>query len=265
MKTTDVIPLEEQIKLLAKLKKYLNDQHTATLLSLGISGSHLYGFNSPDSDIDLRGIAIVNTHGYLGLNRPMEQLQLKEGNMEIVIQEIGKMTSLALKSNCTILEQIETPQIYSTKEFLEWKPLVMEKMSKDGLYHSYKGMAMFNYHKFIKSGKKKSVKKYLYVTRALLSGRYALDNHSIQANMQDLGSYYHLLLVKQLIKAKKIGTEEGQLPAKVKEADLDTLIVDLMGKLDKAYVSSTLPEKASHDDWKEMNEWLIKMRKKYLV
>jgi len=266
MKTTDVISLEDQIRLLAKIKKYLNDQHVSTLLSLGISGSHLYGFNSPDSDIDLRGISISNTHQFLGLNRPMQNLDIKEGNMDIVIQEIGTITNLALKSNCTTLEQVIAPQIYSTPEFLEWKPMVLGMINKTGLYKSYKGMAIFNYQKFIKTGRKKTVKKYLYVYRALLAGTHALNSGIIQPELASLISgTQSLSLVKQLIKAKKKGIEEGELPSSIKEPDLDALVVQLMDRMDGAYQKSSLPDKLSHDAWKEMNEWLIKLRRKYLV
>jgi len=186
MNTNEIISLEDQIRLLAKTKKYLNDQHVSTLLSLGISGSHLYGFNSPDSDVDLRGIAISNTHQFLGLNRPMRNLDITEGNMDIVIQEIGTITNLALKSNCTTLEQVIAPQIYSTPEFLEWKSMVLGMMNKTGLYKSYKGMAIFNYHKFIKTGRKKTVKKYLYIIRSLLAGIYALEEGKINPNLPEL-------------------------------------------------------------------------------
>lgn len=258
------LPLEEQIKLIARIKKELQDQHTATLLNLTISGSHLYGWSSIDSDVDIRGIYIVNSNKFLGLNRPADEVHMSYGNIEIVLQEIGKMTDYALKSNCTMLEQIVAPSIYTTQEYLEWKPLALGKINKTGLYKSYKGMAMFNYSKFIKTGRKKTVKKYLYVYRALLSGVHALEAQVIQPNAVDLAKYYHVTSLKNLIKAKVNGIEEGELSKEFKEPDLDAEIVKWLGRIDLAYQKSTLPEKMSYADWKEMNEWIIKLRKKYM-
>lgn len=260
-----IISLEEQIKLLAKIKKHLQDQYTGTLLNLGISGSHLYGWSSKDSDIDLRGVFIVDSNKFLGLSRPTENVEMKEGNMDIVLQEIGKMTNLALKSNCTILEQIQAPQLYTTMDYLEWKPLIMDKISKSGLYNSYKGMAMFNYAKFIKTGRKKTIKKYLYVYRALLSGTHALEAQVIQPNALELARYYHVKQLKDLIKAKISGIEEETLNKEFNEVDLDREIVSWLARIDIAYRKSTLPDKASDEDWRNMNEWIIKQRKKYLT
>jgi len=72
-------------------------------------------------------------------------------------------------------------------------------------------------------------------------------------------------IIKRLLKIKKAGKEEGDLPSSIKEPDLDALIVVLMDKIDKAYQTSILPDKLHHDSWKEMNEWLIKLRRKYLI
>ncbi|HYE75664.1 MAG TPA: nucleotidyltransferase domain-containing protein, partial [Blastocatellia bacterium] len=37
------------------------------LLFMTISGAHLYGFPSPDSDYDLRGVHILPVHEVIGL------------------------------------------------------------------------------------------------------------------------------------------------------------------------------------------------------
>jgi len=48
------LDLEEQVKIISQIKNELG-KRSARLFSLMISGSHLYGFSSPDSDVDIRG------------------------------------------------------------------------------------------------------------------------------------------------------------------------------------------------------------------
>jgi len=40
-----------------------------------ISGAHLYGFASPDSDVDLRGAVLLPARALLGLHPPKETIQ----------------------------------------------------------------------------------------------------------------------------------------------------------------------------------------------
>jgi len=41
-----------------------------------LSGAHLYGFASPDSDVDLRGAFMLPAHEMLGLHPPAETISL---------------------------------------------------------------------------------------------------------------------------------------------------------------------------------------------
>ena len=42
------------------------------LLFVTVSGAHLYGFPSPDSDFDLRGAHVLPLRSLIGLDRPAE-------------------------------------------------------------------------------------------------------------------------------------------------------------------------------------------------
>lgn len=43
-----------------------------------ISGAHLYGFASPDSDVDLRGAFMLPARAMLGLHAPDETLTIED-------------------------------------------------------------------------------------------------------------------------------------------------------------------------------------------
>lgn len=78
-------------------------QKRAILLCLG--GSHAYGTNTPDSDIDTRGIFIAPREYYLGLGS-CEQVQ--DLVNDTTIYELRKFVRLALGANPNILELLWT-------------------------------------------------------------------------------------------------------------------------------------------------------------
>jgi len=69
----------------------------------GVGGSHAYGLNVEDSDIDYVGIIIPPKDYFLGLYR-FDQYEGKHENGEYHLHDIRKFFRLALKSNPNILE-----------------------------------------------------------------------------------------------------------------------------------------------------------------
>jgi len=63
------IPLEEQIKVIARIKEKIDKDQNGELIYLTISGSDLYGFPSKDSDVDYRGTYLTGTENLLGLHK----------------------------------------------------------------------------------------------------------------------------------------------------------------------------------------------------
>ena len=80
------------------------------LLFATISGAHLYGFPSPDSDFDLRGAHVLPLEKVVGLDMPdetVEDSRVIEGlEMDIVSHDVRKFFSLLLKKNGYVLEQL---------------------------------------------------------------------------------------------------------------------------------------------------------------
>ncbi|HQZ65515.1 MAG TPA: nucleotidyltransferase domain-containing protein, partial [Planctomycetaceae bacterium] len=56
-----------------RLHKQIND-HPYPLLFATISGAHLYGFPSPDSDFDLRGVHLLPLEEVVGLQEGRETI-----------------------------------------------------------------------------------------------------------------------------------------------------------------------------------------------
>jgi len=250
------IPLEEQIKTIARVKDKIDRDKNGTLIYLTISGSDLYGFSSKDSDVDYRGTYLTGTEGLLGLNTKRDVIEMKP---DIVLFEMLKELHLALKGNCNVLEHINAEPIYRTAEFLEMKQMINNAFPKRGVYNSYRGMAMFNYKKFIMKGRK-THKKYLYVMRGLMAGIYVLQTGRIESNIETLNKYFKIPEVKALIKAKREGFEKDEIIDSIEDGSLDSMIPVLFERMDKAYIKSKLPDRVDPDLWDEVNRWLINLR-----
>lgn len=66
-----------------------------------ISGVHLYGFPSPDSDYDLRGAHILRLHEVIGLDVGQATLEVTEVvdglELDLVTHDVAKFFAMLLK------------------------------------------------------------------------------------------------------------------------------------------------------------------------
>jgi predicted nucleotidyltransferase len=235
----------ERIELINFLKNEVHNRN-GILLNVCISGSHLYGWESEDSDVDIRGTFALNHREFFklctnGLPRSKRTMQIKNHpnpDYDIEFFELGNATEKALKSNCTIHEMLHAPQIYQTKEFIDYLPTVRNVWGKT-IHYSYKGMTMNNYEDFICKGRA-TAKKWLYVFRGILAGLYALEQHEIEPNMNILAKYYRTPGIKKILKIKKEGKEDEPFHDS-DTGEIDALYNKLLDKFDKAYEKSDLP------------------------
>src|SRR5690348_13405318 len=86
------------------------EQHPYSLIFATISGAHLYGFPSPDSDYDLRGAHLLPLAEVIGIEHgPMtiEKSGIHDGlEIDLVTHDVGKFFGLVLKKNGYVLEQV---------------------------------------------------------------------------------------------------------------------------------------------------------------
>src|SRR6186997_1559157 len=105
------------------------------LLFATISGAHLYGFPSPDSDFDLRGIHVLPLEEVVGLtqsNETVEKSGIHDGlEIDLVTHDAKKFFGLLLKKNGYVLEQLLSPLIvHTTTEHEELKAIAEGCMTR---------------------------------------------------------------------------------------------------------------------------------------
>ena len=105
-------------------------EHPYPLLFATISGAHLYGFPSPDSDYDLRGMHLLPLEEVVGLNpgnETVEKSGIHDGlEIDLVTHDAQKFFGLMLKKNGYVLEQLLSPLVvHTTPEHDELKALAL--------------------------------------------------------------------------------------------------------------------------------------------
>jgi len=257
---------------LKQLIKEKIEQYDVKPAYYALSGSHLYGYASESSDIDVRGFHIAPGEQYLTLNTPKSQYEVDEigeKDIDLVSYELKKFTRLVRKLNFNVLECIHSNiKIYNSdpQKISQLKDILSE--SKKGTAKHYYGMAKSNYNRWLtKEGKGTFTpisKKYLYVFRGLLGSLYVLENNDIEPKMIPLTKKVRLETNNTLKKETEKAVEELVNYA---QNDIDKLSDEkvkeydkTINKLFKKVENKTFPQIDKKRLSKRLNKWMLDYR-----
>ncbi|MEO0853967.1 MAG: nucleotidyltransferase domain-containing protein, partial [Cyanobacteria bacterium J06648_11] len=155
------------------------------LMFVTVSGAHLYGFPSPDSDVDLRGVHLLPLTDVIGLKKGRETIEVSDVqfglDIDLVTHDIEKFFTLLLKRNGYVLEQVYSPLVVaSSPAHEELKAIAADCITKHHSYH-YLGFAHNQFQLFEKNEPRR-VKSMLYVYRVLLTGIHLMRTGRVEAN-----------------------------------------------------------------------------------
>jgi uncharacterized protein len=235
-------------------------RHPYPLLFATISGAHLYGFPSGDSDFDLRGCHILPVREVVGLDpgrETVESATVDNGlEVDLVTHDAKKFFGLMLKKNGYVLEQLYSPLVVQTSsEHEELKAIGRLCLTR---YHShhYFGFAETQWRLFEKAEPRR-VKPLLYVYRVLMTGIHLMRTGEVESNLVRLNEEARLAHVDDLIARKLAGPEKSV----VENSDLsfhrreyDRLRADLQSSEE----SSALPERPTARS--ALNDLLVRLR-----
>jgi len=234
------------------------------LLFATISGAHLYGFPSPDSDYDLRGVHILPVKEVVGLDIGRETIEVAEFSedleLDLVTHDIKKFFAMLLKKNGYVLEQLYSPLIiHTTPEHEELKLLASQCITRHHFHH-YLGFAYTQWRLFFKENPPK-IKPLLYIYRVLLTGIHLMQTGKVEVNLNNLNEIFNLPYLPELIECKVTGAERLVLP----EIDLEFHQKEferLCLELKEANQKTHLPNAPSCKD--ELNELLVRIRLQFI-
>jgi predicted nucleotidyltransferase len=237
-------------------------RHSYPLVFATISGAHLYGFPSPDSDFDLRGCHVLPVREVVGLDPGRETVESSttDGGLEVdlVTHDAKKFFGLMLRKNGYVLEQVHSPLVvHAVPEHDELKALARGCVTRHHVHH-YFGFARTQWGLFEKE-RPRRVKPLLYVYRVLLTGIHLMRAGEVEANLPRLNDDARLPYVNDLIARKLAGPEQSALG----DADVDfhrREYARLRAELEAAASASTSPELPLPSTRDGLNDLLVRLR-----
>lgn len=236
--------------------------HPQPLLFASLSGAHLYGFPSPDSDFDLRGVHVLPLAEVLGLHRgpeTIERMDARSGlDLDLVTHDVGKFVRLLRKPNGYVLEQLFSPLVVTTTPaHAELCAIARRCVTRQHVRH-YVGFAETQWRLFGEESPPR-VKPLLYVYRVVLTGLHLLRTGEVQADLGLLNAEARLAPVDELIAQKRGGAEQGAL----RTADVAWHAREyerLLAELRAAPATSPLPASLAPEVERELHEFLVRVR-----
>jgi len=243
----------------ARLTEIVKEQPCA-LVFVTISGAHLYGFPSPDSDYDLRGVHILPPREVLGLDPGRDTIEIARDEpgleLDLVTHDAAKFFALMLKRNGYVLEQLYSPLVlHTTPAHAELKSIGARCITKHHAHH-YLGFSDTQWKLFEKESPRR-VKPLLYVYRVLLTGIHLMRTGRIEANLRILNEIFALPNIESLIQRKLAGPEQSTLD----DADFEfhrSAYAKLVAELETASAQSDLPDAPTAKP--ALNDLLLRLR-----
>ena len=226
------------------------------LIFTTVSGAHLYGFASADSDLDLRASHLLPAAEVVGLRTGPETLQSdgwRDGvELDVVSHDLLKFAKLLNSRNGYVLEQLLSPLVVHTTPvhaaLIELAPGLITRHHA----HHYLGFAATQERLFTRTGE---LKPALYTLRVLLTGLHLMRTGLLET---DLGVLSHLPYVPELIDRKR-SAEHGPFPTALR-AELERDVPRLRGELEAARDASHLPEQPERESVEALHELVVRVR-----
>lgn len=233
------------------------EQHPQRVLFASLSGAHLYGFESHDSDVDVRGAHVLPAAHFLGLAEPPDTYELMDVidglEVDVVTYDLKKFCALLLKKNGNVLEQLVSPLIVATTpEHGELREIAARCVCRHHVHH-YRGMTKNRLAAF---ESEYELKPLLYAFRAALTGIHLLKTGECEPNLGAIADRYRVGFVDELIERKAKGEHVTMLPEEVSRwrPEIDQLLV----RLEEAFEQSSLPDAPLTTP--EVNDFLVRVR-----
>ncbi|GHF59503.1 hypothetical protein HNQ07_003859 [Deinococcus metalli] len=236
-------------------------QHPFPLVFATVSGAHLYGFPSPDSDWDLRGVHVLPLRDVLGLDDVPETYAVERDDgvvdLDLVTHDARKFARLLLTRNGYVLEQLLSPLVVQTSaahaELVALAPGVLTRWHA----HHYLGFTA-NQWRLLDNEDTPRVKPLLYAFRTVLTGLHVMRSGVVEANLEVLNADARLPFLADLIALKRGGKEHELLPE-----PLNTYRAAherLVHALEAAEDTTRLPDAVPENVRRAVSDWVVRVR-----
>lgn len=225
---------------------------------VGVTGGHMYGFPSEDSDYDLKGIMLLPLPALLGLTEPadtLDRLEVFEGvEHDLTLHDAKKSLALLLRGNGNALEHVLSPlQLVSDARTEALRVLAKGAVSKRFVHH-YRG---FFHHMRAAHVRERRAKTLLYAYRVALTGAHLLETGELETDVRVNAARHGLSEVETLVAIKRERAEKATL-TEAENTELSRSLERALGLLEDALEKSRLPDDAPNRG--AVEQWLIETR-----
>ena len=243
----------------------LEREHLAAVVRRGpepvfatISGAHLYGFASPDSDVDLRGAFLLSAREVLGLRPARETLTIDDKTsieLDWVAHDIRKFARMMTSHNGYVLEQLFSPLVVvSSAAHEELLELGRGCITRPTVRH-FQGFARGRRKRLREPAP--TVKHLLYAYRVLLAGIHLMRTGESVAHIGALNERFQMTVVDELVQRKREGHEKMKLDDRELAAH-DQRLDALENELEAAHAASRLPEEPTTTE--ALDAFVVRLR-----
>ena len=204
----------------ARMLSHIEDTRDVTVLYACESGSRAWGFESKDSDYDVRFIYVHDPLYYLSIaEKRKDTIEFMDADIDYVGWDLRKALRLFRKSNPNLYEWLTSPVEYrrygpTYTWLLEAMPTYFSP--KRAMYHYYH-MARGNFRDYLQ-GDVVWTKKYFYVLRPIMACLHIEQGMGMppvlfEELMEDVIDNPQMLrLIRNLVHVKRTGAELRQGP-----------------------------------------------------
>ena len=157
-------------RIIAELERIEREQEVRIVYACE-TGSRAWGFESTDSDYDVRFLYVRPIESYLSIYPKRDVIELPiTGDLDINGWDLKKALLLLRKSNPPLLERLQSPFFYKEMATIvaRLRSLIADFYSPRACSYHYLNMAQGNYRAYLQ-GEEVWYKKYFYVLRPVLA------------------------------------------------------------------------------------------------
>lgn len=221
------------------------------------SGSRAWGFESPDSDFDVRFIYKHKPGFYLDLDKGRDVIELPiDETWDVSGWDLDKTLKLLAKSNPTLFEWIQSPIVYYRTDFVERLGSLLENcLSEERMMYHYLSTAKGHMSKYL-GGKHVKPKKYFYALRPILACKWLAKYHTAPPVRFDE-------LIKACLPVELKGSVDKLLAIKMTSSESEeiTPLEDIHSYLETSIIEMDTYLKTqsitNKVDWKALNEFFL--------
>ncbi|HFI0346431.1 TPA: nucleotidyltransferase domain-containing protein [Streptococcus suis] len=247
----------EMMTLVPQKLREIEERYDVEVLWAVESGSRAWGFESPDSDFDVRFIYKRKIQDYLKLTPDRDVIELPIDNTwDVNGWDLDKTLKLLAKSNPTLFEWFQSPIVYYRTDFVErLAPLLENCLSEERMMYHYLSTAKGHMSKYL-GDKHVKPKKYFYALRPILACKWLAKYHTAPPVRFDelikaclpvelKGSVDKLLAIK-------MATSESEEIAPLE--DIHSYLESSIIEMDAYLKTQSITNKV---DWKALNEFFL--------